>query len=79
MMAGSLIPKGQSSNIVTTVSLPEVVNAPIKKAIRFGEVIFSLNDETLGTVNLVASKSVAKLNLGNMMAYVIERWFSLLR
>lgn len=29
--AGGLIPKGQSSNIVTTVKLPESVNAPIKK------------------------------------------------
>lgn len=49
------------------------------REINFGEVNFSLNGETLGTVNLVASTSVTKLNLGNMMAYVIERWFTLLR
>ena len=29
--AGSLIPKGQSANIITTVSLPESLNAPINK------------------------------------------------
>lgn len=31
MIVGSLIPKGQSANIVTAVSLPEVINAPINK------------------------------------------------
>jgi hypothetical protein len=31
VIAGSLIPKGQSANIVTTISLPEPVNAPINK------------------------------------------------
>lgn len=77
--AGSLIPKGQSSNIVTTISLPEIVNAPINKGDKLGEVIFTLNDETLGTINLVANSSVRKLNLGNMIAYVVEKWFTLLR
>ncbi len=29
--AGSLIPKGQSTNIVTTIALPEVIEAPVHK------------------------------------------------
>lgn len=77
--AGSLIPKGQSANIVTTVSLPETINAPINKGEKLGEVIFSLNNETLGTVNLVANNTVKKLNIGNMVALVVEKWFTLLR
>lgn len=77
--AGSLIPKGQSANIVTTVSLPETINAPINKGEKLGEVIFSLNNETLGTVNLVANNTVKKLNIGNMLAHVVESWFTLLR
>ena len=76
---GSLIPKGQSANIVTTVSLPETINAPINKGEKLGEVIFSLNNETLGTVNLVANNTVKKLNIGNMVALVVEKWFTLLR
>ena len=75
--AGSLIPKGQSANIVTTVSLPETINAPINKGEKLGEVIFSLNNETLGTVNLVANNTVKKLNIGNMVALVVEKWFTL--
>lgn len=77
--AGSLIPKGQSSNITTTVALPESIQAPINQGDKIGEVIFSLNNETLGTVNLIADSSIRKLNFGNMLAYVVERWFTLLR
>ena len=77
--AGSLIPKGQSANVTTTVVLPEILEAPINKGDKVGEVIFTLNDETLGKVNLVANDTVKKLNLGNMIAYVVEDWFTLLR
>ena len=77
--AGSLIPKGQSANITTTVSLPEIIEAPVVKGQKVGEVIFSLNDETLGTINLIANGNVKKLNFGNMLAHVVENWFTLLR
>lgn len=77
--AGSLIPKGQSANITTTITLPELLEAPINKGDKIGEIIFSLNDETLGAINLVANNSVKKLNFGNMLGSVVERWFSLLR
>lgn len=77
--AGSLIPKGQSANIVTTVNLPEYVEAPINKGDKIGEVVFSLNDETLSTVDLIANSTVKRLNFGNMLAHVIENWFTLLR
>ena len=77
--AGSLIPKGQSANVTTTVVLPEILEAPINKGDKVGEVIFTLNNETLGKVNLVANDTVKKLNLGNMIAYVVEDWFTLLR
>jgi len=77
--AGSLIPKGQSANITTTVALPEILEAPVSKGQKIGEVIFSLNDETLGTVNLIANDDVKKLSFGNMLAHVVESWFTLLR
>ena len=77
--AGSIIPKGQSANIVTTVSLPEILEAPVYKGDVVGKVVFSLNDEVLGSVNLVANDTVKKLNLGNMLAHVVESWFTLLR
>lgn len=77
--AGSLIPKGQSANITTTVALPEIIEAPVIKGQKIGEVIFSLNSETLGTVNLIANADVKRLSFGNMLAHVVESWFALLR
>lgn len=77
--AGALIPKGQSGNITTTVALPEIIEAPVVKGQKIGEVIFSLNGETLGTVNLIANDDVRKLSFSNMLAHVVESWFTLLR
>ena len=77
--AGALIPKGQSANITTTISLPDMIDAPVTEGQKVGEVVFSLNDEPLGTVNLIANNAVKRLNFGNMLASVVERWFSLLR
>lgn len=45
--AGTLIPKGQSSNITTTINLPDKFQAPIKEGQVLGNVTFSFGDETL--------------------------------
>ena len=77
--AGTLIPKGQITNITTTVILPESVSAPINKGDKLGEVIFKLGDEQLDSIDLIACNSVKKLNFGNMLSQVVESWFNLLR
>lgn len=77
--AGALIPKGQSSNIVTTVNIPDSFEAPISEGQILGKVSYSIGDEVLGEINLLASSSVPKLNLGNMMASVINKWVNLIR
>lgn len=45
--AGTLIPKGQSSNITTTISLPDSFQAPIEEGQILGEVTYSIGDEKL--------------------------------
>lgn len=77
--AGSLIPKGQSTNITSTINLPETIEAPVVKGQKIGEVIFSLNNETLGAVNLISNNTVKKLNIGNMFSHIAKCWFTLLR
>lgn len=77
--AGTLIPKGQSSNITTTINLPDKIQAPIEDGQIIGNVIYSFGDQTLGSVDLIAANSIPKLNLGNMMASVLDKWISLLR
>lgn len=45
--AGALIPKGQSSNITTTVELPDSFDAPIEEGQVLGKVTYSIGDEIL--------------------------------
>lgn len=45
--AGTLIPKGQSSNITTTINLQEKFQAPIEEGQILGNVTYSFGDETL--------------------------------
>lgn len=45
--AGALIPKGQSSNITTTVNLPDTFQAPIEEGQVLGSVTYSFGDEIL--------------------------------
>ena len=77
--AGALIPKGQKENITSIISLDDTINAPIYEDQVLGNVEYKLGDETLGVINLVAKNNVPKLNFGNMMASVLDNWFSLLR
>lgn len=45
--AGTLIPKGQSSNITTTIDLADTFQAPIEEGQVLGSVTYSFGDETL--------------------------------
>lgn len=45
--AGTLIPKGQSSNIITTINLPDKFQAPIEEGQVLGNVTYSFGDEIL--------------------------------
>lgn len=77
--AGALIPKGNFAKINTNIVLPEKITAPVNKGDKIGEVVFSLGDKQLNSINLVASNSIQKLDLGNMLVFVIKNWFYLLR
>lgn len=45
--AGSLVPKGQSSNITTTVELPDSFTAPIEEGQILGKVTYSIGKQNL--------------------------------
>lgn len=77
--SGYLIPKGKSKNISSNILLPDTVSAPISKGQKLGEVTYTLDGETISTVNIVAKEDIKKLNFVNMSVRVIEDWFTLLR
>lgn len=59
--SGALIEKGKESSIEENITLEESVSAPIEKGQKLGEISFSINGETLASVNIVAKESVDKI------------------
>lgn len=74
--AGVLLKKGEESNIVQNVNLPEEITAPINEGDKLGEISYSLNGETIATIDIVAKNSVAKIDLPHMLQYVFNSWIS---
>lgn len=77
--SGCVLQKGMSQNIEQVVTLPDLISAPIEAGNKIGEVKYLLNGEIIGATNLVADKSVKKINLGNMSEKVFSSWFKMLR
>lgn len=77
--SGCLIKKGKSKDITSKISLNDTVSAPITKGQKLGEVTYSIDNEIIAKVNVVAKENVKKLNLVNMSARIIENWFTLCR
>lgn len=74
-----ILKKGQENNIEQKVEIPTSLLAPIEKGQKIGEAIYTLNGETISTVNLVADTEVQKQNLFNIATYLYKMWFNLLR
>ncbi len=77
--SGALIPKGNSKNVTSNIVLNDTISAPIVKGQKLGEVTYSIDNEIISTVNVIAKEDVKKLNFANMSARVIENWFTLFR
>ena len=77
--AGAIVSKGNDVNISKVISINDNISAPIHKGDVIGTVSFSLNDETLATVNLVAESDISKINILSMCKHIYKNWFNILR
>jgi len=77
--AGILIPKGQGSNILQTISIPENKQAPIAEGEILGTVTYGIGENKIFEVNLIAKDEVKKIDMITMTCKVYEKWFNLLR
>lgn len=77
--SGCLIKKGKSKAISTDIKLNDNVSAPVSKGQILGEITYSIDNEQISKVNIIAKEDVKKLNFVNMSARTIESWFTLLR
>ena len=76
---GAVVSKGNDFNINKSISVPDIMNAPVQKDDIIGTTSFSLNNESIATVYLTADSTVDKLNIITMNKYVFSNWFNLCR
>lgn len=76
--AGCLIEKEKENQIEQTISL-ETLTAPICKGQKVGEAVYTLNNNELSKIDLIAAKDVEKINIFTMSKSVIYKWINLNR
>lgn len=77
--ASFFIKKSKSSNVVQSINFRENLEAPIEKGEVIGSVTYTLDNEVIKNINIVAEDSVKKISLINMTLNVYENWFNMLR
>ncbi|MBR3133417.1 MAG: D-alanyl-D-alanine carboxypeptidase [Clostridia bacterium] len=77
--SGKIIKKGSQENIEKEIVLDEKIMAPIEKGQKVGEVRFSIGENEVETVNLIANNEVKKIGTWNMITFLYKEWFDLMR
>lgn len=77
--ASLFIEKSKSSQIIQNISFKDTIEAPIEHGAIIGEATYTLDNQVLKKINIVASDTVNKLNLVNMTTNLYNNWFNLLR
>jgi D-alanyl-D-alanine carboxypeptidase (penicillin-binding protein 5/6) len=70
-----LLTKGEEKNIKKTVIVPEMLNAPLAKGDRIGELVVSINDKEVGKYNLVCDNDISKSSFLNNLRNSFIYWF----
>ncbi len=77
--ASILLKKGSDSNIEQNVTINNNISAPIKKGDCLGTITYTLNNEQLLEVHLLAENDVQKNTIWNLTTSLYLKWFNLLR
>lgn len=75
----SIIKKGDDKSIEQSIDLSETIIAPVNVGDKVGEVNYTLDGKSLGTVDIICTEEIDKLTLGNMIKLTFDSWFKLLR
>ena len=77
--ASFFIKKTKSGNVTQSVTFKENLEAPINKGDIIGSVNYTLDNELIKSINIIADDNVKRINLFNMSMNVYENWFKMLR
>jgi len=70
-----LVGKGENKNINENFVLNNNVSAPVKAGEKLGEVIYTLNGNEVGRVDITAGESVERLSYMNVVGRIIKNIF----
>lgn len=76
---GTILKKGDDSNIEQIINIPDTIQAPINKGDKIGEIIYTIDGMELSRVNIIANESAEKNTILNMFSHVYKKWGTLLR
>ena len=77
--ANILLKKGTDSNIEQNILFNDNITAPIQKGEKLGTITYTLNNEQLLEVNLLAETDISKTTIWNLTTSLYLKWFNLLR
>lgn len=71
--SSALLPKSQAKSAKMHINLPKKIKAPVKKGSTLGEIIITLDGETIAKTDVVAAQTVAKKDCADYMRGFFRR------
>ena len=68
-----LVGKGEDKNIEKKVNLPDSISAPVKAGDKIGEIIYTLNGNEIGRINITAGESVDKITYWQILGELVKK------
>ena len=75
----AIIQKWQESKITQEINIPDTVSAPIYKGEKIGNINYYIDGKLLGSADIISDRDISKDGFLNISAFIIKRWFNLLR
>ena len=69
-----LVPKGKASKVTVEAELPESISAPIAEGDTVGKLIFKLDGETVGELNVTSSETATRITFGELFFIMLQRF-----
>ena len=67
--------KAKLGNIEKTITLPESVNAPVKKGQKVGQVEYFIDGKSLGICDIVSTENIKAQNPWGMIKKITSHYF----
>ena len=77
--ASVIIKKGLESSVTQNITLEENLEAPILQGQIIGTANYSINDEVIASVNIIASEEIKKSGFFNVTSNLYSKWFNMMR